>query len=78
MRDNLPTSPCYLSEAGTECCETAFGSFGQWVGNHHNYTLLDMLRNMSHQVRLEQLRSDPDGPKFSKPHPKGESIWHKQ
>ena len=24
------------------------------------------------------MRADPNGPKFAKPHPKGESIWHKQ
>ena len=76
MRDNFPSTPCYLAEAGTDCCETTFSALGQWVGNHHNYTLLDMLRNTSHQVRLEQIRADPNGPKFSKPHPKGESIWH--
>ena len=78
MRDNFPSTPCYLAEAGTDCCETTYSALGQWVGNHHNYTLLDMLRNTSHQVRLEQIRADPNGPKFSKPHPKGESIWHRQ
>ncbi|XP_066931123.1 uncharacterized protein [Clytia hemisphaerica] len=78
MRDNMPNTPCHLSEAGTDCCETTFSSLGQWVGNHHNYTLLDMIRNLSHQVRMEQLRADPKGPKFAKPHPKGESIWQKQ
>ena len=78
MRDNFPDSECHLAEAGTDCCETTFSSLGQWVGNHHNYTLEDMLRNRSHQIRLEQLRADPNGPKFAKPHPKGESIWHQQ
>ena len=78
MRDNYPGTECHLAEAGTDCCETMFSSMGQWVGNHHNYTLHDMLRNRSHQIRLEQLRTDPDGPKFARPHPKGESIWHKQ
>ena len=27
---------------------------------------------------MEQLRADPEGPKFAKPHPKGESIWGRQ
>ena len=75
MRDNFPTTECNLAEAGTDCCETTFSSLGQWVGNHHNYTMLDTRRNRSHQIRLEQLRADPEGPKFAKPHPKGESIW---
>ena len=42
MRDNFPTTECNLAEAGTDCCETTFTSLGQWVGNHHNYTMLDM------------------------------------
>ena len=64
MRDNFPSTPCYLAEAGTDCCETTYSALGQWVGNHHNYTLLDMLRNTSHQVRLE-------APNFRSPTPRG-------
>ncbi|KXJ10791.1 hypothetical protein AC249_AIPGENE21797 [Exaiptasia diaphana] len=29
-------------------------------------------------IRLEQIRIDPDAPAFAKPHPKQESIWHRQ
>ena len=63
MRDNFPTTECNLAEAGTDCCETTFSS--------HNYTMLDMRRNRFHQIRLEQLRADTEGPK-------GESIWGRQ
>ena len=37
-----------------------------------------MFRNHGHQTPLEQIQVDPHGPKFARPHPKGESIWHKQ
>ena len=78
MRDNFPTPECNLTEVMTGCCETTFSSLEQWVGNHHNYTMLDMRRNRFHQIRLEQLRADPEGPKFATSHPKGESIWERQ
>jgi hypothetical protein len=29
-------------------------------------------------IRLEQIRIDPNAPAFAKPHPKQESIWHRQ
>ena len=37
-----------------------------------------MTRNRDHCTRLEQIRCNPKGPKFSKPHPKSESIWKQQ
>ena len=48
------------------------------MGNHHNYTFGQLHLNIGHQVRLEQTRVDPNCPKFARPHPKGESVWHKQ
>lgn len=78
MRDNFPELPCDLLGSGSDCVESFWSSNGQWVGNHHNYTFGTLFRNHAHQIRLEQIRVDPKGPKFSKPHPKGESIWHKQ
>ena len=77
-RDNYSNMECHLEEAGTDCCETYFSTQGQWIGNRHNYTYSDMRRNRSHGLRIEQLRADPAGPEFAKPHPKGESIWTKQ
>ena len=77
-RDNFPDLECHLEESGTDCNETYFSTIGQWTGNKHNYTFYDMRRNASHCMRIEKLRADPTGPKFCKPHPKGESIWHKQ
>lgn len=29
-------------------------------------------------IRLETIRVDPNGPKFARPHPKGEIIWARQ
>ena len=29
-------------------------------------------------IRLEEIRINPDAPDFAKPHPKQESIWHRQ
>lgn len=37
-----------------------------------------MQRNVSHMIRLEEIRVNPHAPEFAKPHPKQESIWHKQ
>ena len=48
------------------------------MGNHHNYTFGQLHLNIGHQVRLEQICVDPNGPKFARLHPKGESVWHKQ
>ena len=78
FRNNFPFLKCNLEDTGTDCVETFFSTNGQWIGNHHNYSYGDLRRNISHQIRLEQIRVDPSGPKFAKPHPKGESIWKRQ
>ena len=77
-RDSFPDIECHLEETGTDCCETYFSRLGQWVGNKHNYTYADMIRNSEHCSRLEEIRTTPGGPKFAKSHPKSESIWDKQ
>ena len=78
MRDRYPTLPCNLSATGSDCVESYWSVNGQWVGNHHNYTFGELHRNLGHQVRLEQIRVHPNGPKFPKHNSKGESIWNKQ
>ena len=78
MRDNFPNIPCQLEHMGTDCVENHWCKNGQWVGNHHNYTMGDLSRNSSHMVRLETIRLNPDAPSYAKPHPKKESIWYKQ
>ena len=78
MRDNLSHLQRRLEYIGTDCVESFWSSNGQWVGTQHNYTFGHLQRNIGHQVRLDQIRVDPNGPKFAKPHPKGESIWHRQ
>ena len=77
-RDVFPDMECHLDQSGTDCCETYFSTMGQWVGNKHNYSFGDMRRNQAHCIRLEEIRSSNNGINFPKPHPKGESIWHKQ
>ncbi|XP_066930769.1 uncharacterized protein [Clytia hemisphaerica] len=77
-RDFFDNMECHLEESGTDCCENYFSCLGQWTGNKHNYTYADMTRNRDHCTRLEQIRCNPDGPKFAKPHPKSESIWKQQ
>ena len=76
--DNFPNLPCNLKIRGTDCVECYFSSNEQWVGNHHNYSFGTLQRNRSDQIRLEKIRTDPNGPKFAKPHPKGECIWTQQ
>ncbi|KAL9954635.1 hypothetical protein ACROYT_G042199 [Oculina patagonica] len=78
MRDNFPNQECRLDLTGADMLEDVWSKNGQWVGNHHNYNFGDLSRNTSHMLRLEQIRVDPNAPKFAKPHPKQESIWGQQ
>ena len=78
MRDNFPDTDCRLDLTGTDCVELFWSQMGQWVGNHRQYTYGDLYRNISSMVRLEEIRVNPEGPDFAKPHPKQESIWNKQ
>ena len=58
--------------------ESFWSDNGQWVGNHHNYHYGELQSNVSHMIRLEQIKTDPDAPDFAKPHPKQECIWNSQ
>ena len=78
MRDNFPEQECCLELSGSDVLEDFWSKNGQWVGNHHNYYFGDLRRNVSHMIRLEEIRINPDAPDFAKPHPKQESIWHRQ
>ena len=78
MRDNFPERECCLELSGSDVLEDFWSKNGQWVGNHHNYCFGDLRRNASHMIRLEEIRINPDAPDFAKPHPKQESIWHRQ
>ena len=78
MRDNFPEQECCLELSGSDVLEDFWSKNGQWVGNHHNYCFGDLRRNASHMIRLEEIRINPDAPDFAKPHPKQESIWHRQ
>ena len=78
MRDNFPDLQCRLDLTGTDCVEVFWSLIGQWVGNHRQYTFGDLRRNLGAMMRLEEIRVDPEGPEFAKPHPKQESIWGKQ
>ena len=78
MRDNFSHLQRRLEYIGTDCVESFWNSNGQWVGTQQSYTFGHLQRNIGHQVRLDQIRVDPKRPTFAKPHPKGESIWHRQ
>ena len=78
MRDHFSQVECRLDLTGTDMVEDFWSKNGQWVGNHHNYSFGDLRRNISHMMRLENIRIDPEAPEFAKPHPKQESIWHVQ
>ena len=78
MRDSFPHLECRLDLTGSDVLENFFSKNGKWIGNHHNYSFGQVQRNVSHMIRLEEIRVDPHAPEFAKPHPKQESIWHKQ
>ena len=78
MRDNFREQECCLELSGSDVLEDFWSKNGQWVGNHHNYCFGNLRRNTSHMIRLEEIRINPDAPDFAKPHPKQESIWHRQ
>ena len=78
MAKSFPHVACRLDLTGTDMVEDFWSKNGQWIGNHHNYSLGDLRRNLSHMIRLENIRIDPLAPEFAKPHPKQESIWHTQ
>ena len=78
MRDNTPDVECHLNLTGTDVVEDYWSKHGQWIGNRRNYTFGDMKRNTGNMIRLEAIKFNADAPEFAKPHPKQESIWHKQ
>ena len=78
MRDCFPDVECRLDLTGSDPCESFFSLNGQWIGNHHNYSILEMERNINHMVRLQQIQADPNAPSFAKAHVKQENVWHKQ
>lgn len=69
MGDNFADVDCRLDLTGSHNVEL-FWSDVQWVGNHHNYHYGKLQSNVSHMIRLEQIKADPEAPEFAKPHPK--------
>ena len=78
MRDAFPDQRCHLELTGTDVVETFWSMNGQWVGNRHNYDFTRLQKNLSHMIRLEEVQTNPQAPKFARPHPKGEIIWPRQ
>ena len=78
MRDQYPAARCHLDLTGADVVEMYWSAKGQWVGHRHNYDFARLQRNLTHMIRLEEIRTDPHAPKFARPHPKGEVIWPKQ
>ena len=65
MRDKFLEVECVLDQTGTDTVESYWSKNGQWVGNQHTYTFGRLESNLSHMVRLEQIRVDPHAPEFS-------------
>ena len=78
MRLNDQNVPCHLELTGTDVAESFFSTNGQWVGNRHNYCFARLERNLTHMVRLEEIRANLHAPHFARPHPKVELIWKDQ
>ena len=78
MGDNFADVDCRLDLTGSDNVESFWSDNGQWVGNHHNYHYGELKSNVSHRIRLKQIKTDPDAPDFAKPHPKQECIWNSQ
>ena len=78
MGDNFADVDRRLDLTGSDNVESFWSDNGQWVGNHHNYHYGELQSNVSHMIRLEQIKTDPDAPDFAKPHPKQECIWNSQ
>ena len=78
MGDNFVDVDCRLDLTGSDNVESFWSDNGQWVGNHHNYHYGELQSNVSHMIRLEQIKTDPEAPEFAKPHPKQECIWNSQ
>ena len=78
MGDNFSDVDCRLDLTGSDNVESFWSDNGQWVGNHHNYHYGELQSNVSHMIRLEQIKTDPDAPDLAKPHPKQECIWNSQ
>ena len=78
FRDICPNEECPIDLMGTNCCEDTFSSLGNWIQGKHNYSMLDVWNNMSHVIRIQQLRSQPDGLLFPATNDKTEVIWPKQ
>ena len=60
---------------GSDWCEEFFSKNVQFVGNH---SFGEMVRNVGHIIRLNQIQADPDAPKFARAHVKHENVWERQ
>lgn len=78
MRDNFPTVECRPDLCGTDVVEDLWSKNGQWIGNKYNYTYGYLQINISHMIRLEKIRINPNASQFAKAHPKQENIWNRK
>ena len=75
-RDYAPNYPVSFERLGTDVCEEYFSANGSFIVNKHNYTMMDIYRNLGDMNR-RQIFSDEQGPNNPKQHRKGENIWRK-
>ena len=76
-RDFANGQPVLLEKTGTDCCEDYFSQNGSFNMNKHTYSFPDMVNNLGSMNRLQEIRSDPEGPVINKAHEKQDKIWHK-
>ena len=76
-RDFAPHHPVCFQRLGSDVCEEYFSPNGSFVLNKHNYTIMDMFRNLTHMQRLQEIYADEEGPDNPEKHRKGENIWKK-
>ena len=74
----FPHLSCPLERIGSDYCEEFFSKNVQFIGNHPVFPFGQIMRNMGHMVRLNQLQADPNAPAFARAHIKQENVWAKQ
>ena len=77
-RDFAPNQAVCLERTGTDVCEDYFSANGSFILNKHNYTIMDMFKNLGNMHRFQEILADPEGPDYvHAAKRKGENIWYK-
>ena len=77
-RDEHADLECPLDLTGSDCCQRYFSENGSFVENHHNYTFLDMHRNLGHMNRTQENKATNTDITFPACKHNSDFIWDKQ